>query len=177
VKWYKPNKNETETDLQINRKKYDLERKTKSADLVCCNGLFYQMVKKTAVDVTRCNEYDHIKIGSNYRKDANITFRSAFVHLHSFLHYFIEMAAAVATSVSFRFVFFLHIFCGLLILKQTPILIKGGTVVNADRSFFADVLCENGVITRVGDSISCPGARVIDATGKFVMPGLSCFFY
>jgi len=47
--------------------------------------------------------------------------------------------------------------------------IKGGTVVNADRSFSADVLIEKGVITEVGDSLS--GDTTLDATGCYVMPG------
>jgi dihydropyrimidinase len=51
-------------------------------------------------------------------------------------------------------------------------LIKGGTVVNADRSVRADVLCENGLITAVGEGIDAPkGATVIDAGGQYVMPG------
>jgi dihydropyrimidinase len=52
------------------------------------------------------------------------------------------------------------------------VLIKGGTVVNADRSVRADVLCENGLITAVGEGIDAPkGATVIDAGGQYVMPG------
>ena len=52
------------------------------------------------------------------------------------------------------------------------VLIKGGTVVNADRTFRADVLCENGIITSVGEGIDAPsGATVVDAGGQFVMPG------
>lgn len=52
------------------------------------------------------------------------------------------------------------------------VLIKGGTVVNSDRTIRADVLCENGVITSVADAIDAPkGATVIDAGGQYVMPG------
>jgi dihydropyrimidinase len=52
------------------------------------------------------------------------------------------------------------------------VLIKGGTVVNAERSFRADVLCEDGVITAVGDSLDAPnGATIVDAGGQYVMPG------
>jgi len=52
------------------------------------------------------------------------------------------------------------------------VLIKGGTVVNAEHSFRADVLCTDGVITAVGESIDAPsGATVVDAGGQFVMPG------
>ena len=52
------------------------------------------------------------------------------------------------------------------------LLIKGGTVVNADFSRRADVLCEDGVIAVVGESIDAPkGATVVDAGGQYVMPG------
>ncbi len=52
------------------------------------------------------------------------------------------------------------------------VLIRGGTVVNSDRSVRADVLCENGVISAIADSIDAPkGARVVDAGGQYVMPG------
>ena len=52
------------------------------------------------------------------------------------------------------------------------VLIQGGTVVNADRSFRADVLCKDGVIAAVGEGLDVPkGATVVDAGGQFVMPG------
>jgi dihydropyrimidinase len=52
------------------------------------------------------------------------------------------------------------------------VVIKGGTVVNADRSFRADVLCEGGLVTAVADNIDVPsGATVVDAGGQYVMPG------
>ena len=45
------------------------------------------------------------------------------------------------------------------------VLIQGGTVVNADRSFRADVLCQGGKITAVADRIDTPpaDATVVDA--------------
>jgi len=52
------------------------------------------------------------------------------------------------------------------------LLIRGGTVVNADRRVRADVLVENGVIAAVGADIEAPGgAEVVDAGGQYVMPG------
>src|SRR5450830_1619718 len=56
---------------------------------------------------------------------------------------------------------------------QTPaLLIRGGTVVNADRSFRADVLCQDGQIVAVGEGLQAPaGATVVDAGGQYVMPG------
>jgi dihydropyrimidinase len=52
------------------------------------------------------------------------------------------------------------------------ILIRGGTVVNADREFQADVLCDDGKILAVGEQLDAPvGAEIIDAAGLYVMPG------
>ena len=51
-------------------------------------------------------------------------------------------------------------------------LIRGGTVVNADRAFRADVLCEGDKIVALGPALAAPaGAEVIDAGGQYVMPG------
>lgn len=51
-------------------------------------------------------------------------------------------------------------------------LIRGGTVVNADRAFRADVLCEGDKIVAVGPGLQAPaGAEVVDAGGQYVMPG------
>jgi len=52
------------------------------------------------------------------------------------------------------------------------VLIRGGTVVNADRSFRANVLCKGEKIVAVGAGLDAPkGATVIDAGGQYVMPG------
>jgi len=52
------------------------------------------------------------------------------------------------------------------------VLIKNGTIVNADQSLKADVLCADGKIQEIGSNISAPsGAEVVDAAGQFVMPG------
>ncbi|MDH3906103.1 MAG: dihydropyrimidinase [Gammaproteobacteria bacterium] len=52
------------------------------------------------------------------------------------------------------------------------VLIKGGTVVNADQTLRADVLCQDGLIAAVGEGLDAPaGATVVDAGGQYVMPG------
>ncbi|XP_018618529.2 dihydropyrimidinase isoform X2 [Scleropages formosus] len=52
------------------------------------------------------------------------------------------------------------------------ILIKGGKVVNEDRSVISDVYIEDGLIKEVGPNIPVPkGVKVIDATDKLVIPG------
>ena len=52
------------------------------------------------------------------------------------------------------------------------LVIKGGTIVTAERSFRGDVYCEGGLIRAVGDVSNAPAtASVIDASGQLVMPG------
>jgi dihydropyrimidinase len=52
------------------------------------------------------------------------------------------------------------------------VLIKGGTVVNADLSVRADVLCVDGKIQQIAPNIDAPsGAEIVDAGGQYVMPG------
>ncbi len=47
--------------------------------------------------------------------------------------------------------------------------IKGGTVVAADRSYEADVLIEGETIAAIGPDLK--GDTVLDATGALIMPG------
>jgi len=55
---------------------------------------------------------------------------------------------------------------------MSSLLIRGGTVVNADREFRADVLVVDGRIAQVGTSIDAPaGAQTLDAGGRYVLPG------
>ncbi len=53
------------------------------------------------------------------------------------------------------------------------VLIRGGTVVNHDRMFKADVLVRGDKIVEIAESIDIKDTsiKVIDATGKYVMPG------
>lgn len=52
------------------------------------------------------------------------------------------------------------------------ILIKGGTIVTAERTYKSDVYCENGVIKAIGEDLEAPsGAEILDASGQYVMPG------
>ncbi len=55
---------------------------------------------------------------------------------------------------------------------MSSVLIRGGTVVNAESSVRADVLCEGGLIRAVGPDLQAPaGATVVDAGGALVLPG------
>jgi dihydropyrimidinase len=55
---------------------------------------------------------------------------------------------------------------------MSSVLIKGGTVVNAESSVKADVLTEGGLIRAVGPDLQASaGATIVDAGGALVMPG------
>lgn len=56
--------------------------------------------------------------------------------------------------------------------EASGILITGGKVVNEDCSFLSDVYIRGGKIVEVGPDLRVPsGTRVIDATGRLVIPG------
>jgi dihydropyrimidinase len=57
---------------------------------------------------------------------------------------------------------------------SNSVLIRGGTVVNADREFAADVLCVAGKVAAVGASAATQapaGTQTLDASGQYVLPG------
>jgi len=59
-----------------------------------------------------------------------------------------------------------------LLLASPALLLRGGTVVNADRSFRADVLLQDGLVQAVGRDLAAPpGAVELDCRGKLVLPG------
>lgn len=51
-------------------------------------------------------------------------------------------------------------------------LIKNGTIVNENTIQVADILVDNNVILKIDKSISDSNATVIDASGKYVFPGV-----
>ena len=52
------------------------------------------------------------------------------------------------------------------------VLIRGGTIVTADRTYRGDVYSEDGTIKAIGENLDVPaGAEVVDAGGCYVMPG------
>lgn len=51
------------------------------------------------------------------------------------------------------------------------LLIKGGTVVTATESFPADVAVDGGKIVAIGRDLAVNAEKVVDATGKLVLPG------
>jgi dihydropyrimidinase len=53
-----------------------------------------------------------------------------------------------------------------------PILIRGGTVVDSELSYRADVLCADGLIQAIGHDLDAPaGTQTIDAGDRLVIPG------
>jgi len=61
------------------------------------------------------------------------------------------------------------------VAKAGPTLIKNATVLTVTKGTLqnTDVLLQNGKIAQIGKNLTAPaGAQVIDATGKYVMPGI-----
>jgi len=51
------------------------------------------------------------------------------------------------------------------------VLIKGGRVVTAADDYVADVFIEDEAVTLIGESLDVQADKVIDASGKMVLPG------
>ncbi len=51
------------------------------------------------------------------------------------------------------------------------VLIKGGRIVTASDDYVGDIYAENGTVTLIGRSLDMDADKVIDATGKYVIPG------
>jgi imidazolonepropionase-like amidohydrolase len=58
---------------------------------------------------------------------------------------------------------------------HNPVLIKNATILTVTKGTLknSDILLENGKIARIGKNLSAPaGATTVDATGKYIMPGI-----
>ncbi|HLY94461.1 MAG TPA: hypothetical protein VKP14_06410, partial [Gaiellaceae bacterium] len=51
------------------------------------------------------------------------------------------------------------------------VLIRGGRIVTAADDYVADLYVEDETITLIGESLDMQADKVIDATGKYVLPG------
>lgn len=56
-------------------------------------------------------------------------------------------------------------------------LIRGGRIITATDDYVADVYIENEMFKAIGQNLPLPAERVIDATGKYVIPCgiIDCF--
>ena len=51
------------------------------------------------------------------------------------------------------------------------VLIKGGRIVTASDDYLGDIFIDNGTVSLIGESLDVVADKVIDATGKYVIPG------
>ena len=51
------------------------------------------------------------------------------------------------------------------------VLIKGGRIVTASDDYVGDIYAENGTVTVIGQSLDMDADKVIDASGRYVIPG------
>jgi len=52
------------------------------------------------------------------------------------------------------------------------ILIKGGRVITAADDYVGDVFVDDGRVSLIGASLDVQADRVVDASGKYLLPGL-----
>jgi dihydropyrimidinase len=52
------------------------------------------------------------------------------------------------------------------------VLIKGGRIVTAADDYVADIYVEDETVTLIGESLDQPADKTIDASGKYVLPGM-----
>ncbi len=51
------------------------------------------------------------------------------------------------------------------------VLIKSGRIVTAADDYVGDVFVDNGTVSLIGESLDVAADKVIDASGKYVIPG------
>ena len=51
-------------------------------------------------------------------------------------------------------------------------LIKAATIVNEGQKIVADVFIKDGIIAKIGQNLSAPGAQEINAEGQYLLPGM-----
>jgi dihydroorotase len=56
--------------------------------------------------------------------------------------------------------------------NEMKVLIKNGTIINENKVQELDILLENDLIIKIGEDISSNEAQVIDAQGKWIIPGI-----
>ena len=55
---------------------------------------------------------------------------------------------------------------------MTSTLIRNAHLINEGQIFLADVFIQNGIIAKIGNSIDVKADKIIDAEGKYLMPGV-----
>ncbi|XP_006595545.1 dihydropyrimidinase-like isoform X1 [Glycine max] len=104
-----------------------------------------------------------LELSVSGRNSMQFSITSQFLHIFS-LTIFIIITSSLSQSSQF---------CDAgTEIPSSKLLIKGGTVVNAQHHQIADVYVEDGIIVAVNPNIMVgDDVTVIDATGKYVMPG------
>ncbi|MBI2360214.1 MAG: hypothetical protein HYV04_15170, partial [Deltaproteobacteria bacterium] len=57
--------------------------------------------------------------------------------------------------------------------NEVDLVVKGGKIVTPDAVFAGSIAIENGKIVAIAEDKNCPpGKKTVNATGKYVMPGV-----
>ncbi|KAI5659574.1 hypothetical protein M9H77_28367 [Catharanthus roseus] len=111
-------------------------------------------------------------MGSSFRNEFVFHFGSIIILILPLLLILSSIASASSDEFCDARISYGDSGCGISLSSSSKILIKGGIVVNAHHQEVADVYIDDGLIVdvkpniKVGDEVT-----IIDATGKFVMPG------
>jgi len=57
-------------------------------------------------------------------------------------------------------------------LQDIDLVVKGGVIVNANGLTSGDIFIREGVIEKIGEADYSPSTKVINASGKFILPGM-----
>lgn len=57
-------------------------------------------------------------------------------------------------------------------LQDIDLVVKGGVIVNANGLTSGDIFIKEGVIEKIGEADYSPSTKVINASGKFILPGM-----
>ena len=54
---------------------------------------------------------------------------------------------------------------------MSTLLIQNGRIITADQDYPADIFIEKGIVTTIFEKINTPADQIINAEGKFIIPG------
>jgi dihydropyrimidinase len=56
-------------------------------------------------------------------------------------------------------------------MEEFDLIVKNGTIVTASDIYTADIAILNGKICLLGKDLTCSAKKIVDAAGKYVLPG------
>lgn len=101
--------------------------------------------------------------------------KNSYQEMNKRKHSFLKISKSVMTLLSLAFILIAGAITPAVAQEKGSVLIENATVltITGENLENTDVLVEDGIITGIGEDLDAPrGADRIDATGKYVMPGI-----